>query len=416
MTDDLLAGKQGAETIALAFTDPLAVSIRLKLTAPNVHRGRGRWRMNTTLLNDESFQMKIWDSWEEWKQHIGRFPDIVQWWVHYMKQKVKSLFIQEGAERNADWRRMEEFYYSAIYDVLQVPEPHTDKMLKLKRLKAKIVRLNSPYRQRVMVDTEEHDQIAGEYPFLHHLLKSWKRQENRLIRQIIDENEETHTTSASILRAFATHFQQALQPIETKEQSVKQLTESGLQTITSEMREALTQPISIEELWKAVSQGKHHKARGIDGISLEFYKAEWDVIKTELLQVVNNMFTNGPILARQVQGQIVCIPKKSQPDKIGDYRPLTLLNADHKILARIIANRLKPLLQKIPNPHQHCRIPGTTVFDAVVTIRDTIAYAETKKVPLRAVSLDFQSAFDKISHNYLQEILQTYSFGNLFVD
>jgi len=182
------------------------------------------------------------------------------------------------------------------------------------------------------------------------------------------------------------------------------------------MREALTQPISIEELWKAVSQGKHHKAPGIDGISLEFYKVQWDVIKTELLQIVNNMFTNGPILARQVQGQIVCIPEKSQPERIGDYRPLTLLNADYKILARIIANRQKPLLQEISNPHQHCGIPGTTVFDAVATMRDVVAYAETKKVPLCAVSLDFQSAFDFISHTYLQEILQTYGFGNLFVE
>jgi len=211
-----------------------------------------------------------------------------------VKWKVKRLFIQEGAERNADRRRMEEFYYSAIYDVLQVPEPHADKMLKLQKLKAKIVRLNSPYRQRVMIDTEEHDQIAGEYPSLHHLLKSQKRQEHRLIRQIVDENEETHTTPASILQAFATHFQQTLQPIESKEQSVNHPTESGLRTIISGMREALTQPISIEELWKAVSQGKHHKAPGIDGISLEFYKVQWDVIKTELLQIVNNCVYKWP--------------------------------------------------------------------------------------------------------------------------
>ena len=111
-----------------------------------------------------------------------------------------------------------------------------DKMLKLKELKTKIVRLNSPYRQRVMIDTEEHDQITGEYPSLHHLLNRRKRQEGRLIRQIVDENDETHTTSASILRTFAKHFQQTLQPIESKEQSLKQLTESGLRTITPGMR------------------------------------------------------------------------------------------------------------------------------------------------------------------------------------
>jgi hypothetical protein len=191
MTVDLLSGKQGAETVAAAFTDHLAVLIRLKLTAPNMHRGRGRWRMNTTLLNDEQFRMKIRGAWNVWKQHIQRFPDVVHRWVQYVKQKMKRLFINEGAERNPDRRRMEDFYYSAIYDVLREPGPHADKMLKLKRLKAKIVRLSSPYRQRLMVDTAEQDQNAGEHPSLHHLLQSRKRQETRLIRQIVDDNDET---------------------------------------------------------------------------------------------------------------------------------------------------------------------------------------------------------------------------------
>ena len=47
---------------------------------------------------------------------------------------------------------------------------------------------------------------------------------------------------------------------------------------------------------------------------------------------------------------------------------------------------------------------------------DAIAHAETKKVPLRAVSFDSQSAFDKITHNYLQEILPAHGIGNLFVN
>jgi len=165
-----------------------------------------------------------------------------------------------------------------------------------------------------------------------------------------------------------------------------------------------------------VSQGKLHKAPEIDGICLEFYRVKWDVIKTELLQIINCMFTNGPILARQVQGQLVRIPKKPQPVKIGDYRPLTLLNVDYKLLARIIANRLTPLLKKIMLPQQYYGIPETTVFDAVATIRDAIAYAESKKVPLCVVSLDFHSAFDRISHNYLQDILRSHGLGNLFVD
>ena len=88
------------------------------------------------------------------------------------------------------------------------------------------------------------------------------------------------------------------------------------------------------------------------------------------------MFENGPITAQQAQGHVVCLPKKTHPRTIEDYRPLTLLNVDYKILARIIASRLKPLLPGIIHRSQHCGTSGITVFEAVATVRDVIAYAE----------------------------------------
>jgi len=117
---------------------------------------------------------------------------------------------------------------------------------------------------------------------------------------------------------------------------------------------SLTDPITLEELWNAVSKGNPYKAPGIDGICLKFYKSSWDMIKTELLQIINCMLTNGPIMAQQVQGHVVCLPKKTHPKKIEDYRPLTLLNTDYKTLARVIANRLRPILPVIIHPNQHC--------------------------------------------------------------
>jgi len=180
------------------------------------------------------------------------------------------------------------------------------------------------------------------------------------------------------------------------------------------MSSTLTEPITVDELWKAISQGKPHKAPGVDGIGLEFYRSEWDVNKTGFVQIMNCMFFNDPLMAQQVKGH-VCIPKKPHPVRIEDYRPLTLLNADYKILARIIANRLKPILQKLIHRQQHCGIQGTSVFAAVATIRDVIAHAETTNNPLCVISLDFHSAFDRISRRSLEGTLRAYGFDDLFV-
>ena len=147
------------------------------------------------------------------------------------------------------------------------------------------------------------------------------------------------------------------------------LTRYGLRPVSPEVCLPLTDPVTQEELWKAISKGKPHKAPGSDDICLDFYKSAWDVIKTELLQVINHMLANGPIMAQQAQGQVICLPKKAHPKKIDDYRPITLLNADYKILARIIANRLKPLLPDIIHPNQYCGIQSNSVFEAEASMR-----------------------------------------------
>jgi len=116
------------------------------------------------------------------------------------------------------------------------------------------------------------------------------------------------------------------------------------------------------------SQKANHKRH--DGISLGFYKTACEEMKHDPLQILNCVYINGIILARQLQGLMVCKPKHSHPSKVDDYRPLTLMNTDYKILARIIAERLKPILSTLLHPNQYCGIGGNSVFDAVAAIRD----------------------------------------------
>ena len=63
---DMLMNKQGAEVLAEAFSENLAVLLRLTLLIHTVHRGRGTWRMNMSLLTDEAFCLKLQDPWNDW--------------------------------------------------------------------------------------------------------------------------------------------------------------------------------------------------------------------------------------------------------------------------------------------------------------------------------------------------------------
>ena len=75
-----------------------------------------------------------------------------------------------------------------------------------------------------------------------------------------------------------------------------------------------------------------------------------------------------------------------------DYRPLTLLGADFKFLARIIANRIRPWINDLHHPSQRCGVQDNNISGAISAIRDTIAEAELIHTPLCILLLDFKGA------------------------
>jgi hypothetical protein len=152
----------------------------------------------------------------------------------------------------------------------------------------------------------------------------------------------------------------------------------------------------MEELKHARQKGKTNTAPGCDNISHDFYKVTWEMNKEDTLTIINQMYVDGMITETQKRGMLVCTPKTPNPRRPEEYRPLTLLNADCKLLTRILATRLKPWLNKILHPGQHCGIVGPTIYEELATIRDAVAYAEHSRKPLCVLFLDFKEAFDNV--------------------
>ena len=287
----------------------------------------------------------------------------------------------------------------------------------INRLKAKTVRLHRTRLVRHNIELQYPDALQEERSTLYHLIKRRQRRMQRTITAVDDPTSGiTTTTPRGIITAFSTYLRLKYSPIQVDDESIQQLAEAGLPRLSENWRNALNGPLTLEELKAAIMKGDGNKAPGRDGIGYALFKANWDVVKDDWLDILSTMFARNNISEQQKRGVIVCIPKTARPHQPSDYRPITLLNTDCKILARVVANRLRPTLEDLLHPNQYCGRPGNTIFEALATVRDAIAFAETTRTPLCIISLDFIEAFDRMSHKYLFAILRCYGFSDTFVE
>jgi len=134
-----------------------------------------------------------------------------------------------------------------------------------------------------------------------------------------------------------------------------------------------------------------------------------------MLEIMNHIYIHKSMTRRQQHGIIASLPKNNGDITPADYRPITPMNTDYKLLARIMARRLTPVLEEQLTSSQYCSVLGKSILEAVSVLRDVVAHAEVTRTPVCILSLDFRNAFDRISHCYLFQILAGYGISAWFI-
>ncbi|KAJ4426119.1 hypothetical protein ANN_26928 [Periplaneta americana] len=188
-------------------------------------------------------------------------------------------------------------------------------------------------------------------------------------------------------------------------------------SLSDEEASFLTQPITSEEIILALKTASSKSAPGPNGIGYNFYKIYWNIIKEQLTKLFNELLhTTGQPMGFN-EGIIILIPKLSQAQTIQDYRPITLLNTDCKLFAKLIANRIRFHLKDLIAEEQTCGIPGRKITDNLEALRDTVFYFDTNRHESAGLlSLDFQKAFDNISHQYLFQTMKRMNIPEMIIN
>ena len=115
-------------------------------------------------------------------------------------------------------------------------------------------------------------------------------------------------------------------------------------------------------------------------------------------------------------GIITLLPKKDKdPLYVKNHRPISLLNTDYKIIAKVMANRLKVCLHQIIYEDQTGFMKGKNIGSNIRTIIDVIEYCDANQIPGSIILLDIEKAFDSAAHVNLFQVLHYFNFGDSFI-
>ena len=185
--------------------------------------------------------------------------------------------------------------------------------------------------------------------------------------------------------------------------------------LTDSQKKTCEGKITKEELTDALKMMHNNKSPGEDGIPVEFYKTFWNIIGDDFTEVVNSCFDMENLTESQRMGLISCLFKKGDRLNLQNWRPISLLNADYKLISKVMANRLCKVLQFVISDDQTCSVPGRTILFNCHILRDIVELCEMENHPVALLSIDQMKAFDRVSWDFLFKTLEKLNFGTMFI-
>ncbi|KAK3229962.1 hypothetical protein Dsin_001843 [Dipteronia sinensis] len=153
------------------------------------------------------------------------------------------------------------------------------------------------------------------------------------------------------------------------------------------------------------------KAPGPDGFNAYFFKITWDIVGKDVIDAVQEFFRSGLLLKELNATIFALVPKVPNPFKMKDFRPISCCNTLYKIIAKIIANRIKPCLPDIISPSQSAFVAGRCIGYNILLVQELMRnYHKDASCPRLALKVDLMKAFDMVHWGFLLETLAAFHF------
>src|SRR6266540_3764852 len=259
---------------------------------------------------------------------------------------------------------------------------------------------------------------------VHHLIKPGSNPTN-------PEYEKLSQGMANLARNYHEQLQQDNTEFNEKEreQAINNTLEVINIRITETDQSNLARKLSNTDIQDALKLSANGKAPEINGITYEVWKfldekyikdynsekPSFNIIEV-MTKVFNDIEEHGLIKDSNFSESWMCpLYKKNNKADIANYRPISLLNTDYKLMTKALSLKLAVAAPKIIHQDQAGFVPGRHIYDHICLSKLIINLAEVEEIDGAMVALDQEKAYDKIKHNYLWKVLEQYGIPGQFI-
>ena len=412
--------------------------------------GEGLWRMYEDDIKNERTIHKIKRELTTTQKAIERKESkkedgIQKLWLE-TKDEIKRIVIAERKKKNKELngskRNLRVTVKEKLKNLMEAREEEIEKCRsELERAKKELASRTQDDLKKLQESARARYRLKGEKCSKYWFnLNKEKMPEQTILAMRDKSNNITRKTKE--MMEIATEYHENLQrkpgTSQERQEAIEKMKESIKGKIPEEICNELKEKTTRREIEAALEKTSNGTSPGIDGIPYELYKLLMeenkknktdnnspDIIKI-LTMVINDIEEKGIIKRKEANettenpeftdGVMHLIYKKKEKEKIENYRPITLLNADYKLYTKTIAEKLAKAAQAAIHEDQAGFVPKRSIYDHTKTTQLIIEYSEIKSVNGCIIALDQEKAYDKIDHDYLWQILEANGFPKTFIE
>ena len=276
-------------------------------------------------------------------------------------------------------------------------KPSIESMLKFERLKSDILAIETERINGAIIRSKIRWVEEGEKSTIFFFDLEKKNNIKKHIRKLKLSNGIVTTDPVKIDSEIEHFYSKLYKANEIIDHDDTFIATENVPKLTQQERDFCDGPITENECKLTLKTFKKSKSPGNDGLTCEFYMKFWDLLQKPLVKSFNAAYNAGELTISQRQALITLIEKTGKDrESLKNWRPISLLNLDYKLLSKSISIRMQQYLPKLIHQNQSGFVKGRFIGDSVRIIQDLMAYMDQKKLNGILLFVDFEKAFDTI--------------------